>query len=123
SSTAPATAGATAPINAGSKRKPTAPTPGPTYCRAPSDHDRDLHSSQRTAKQPTRAVQALDGIAMSTLLANLAGPDLLIILAIVVLLFGSTQLPKLARSLGQASKEFRQGIDHGASEEPDNHKH
>ncbi|HMF81774.1 MAG TPA: twin-arginine translocase TatA/TatE family subunit [Acidimicrobiia bacterium] len=59
---------------------------------------------------------------MTTLLANIAGPDLLIILAIVVLLFGSTQLPKLARSLGQASKEFRAGVDHGASEEPNSHK-
>jgi sec-independent protein translocase protein TatA len=61
-------------------------------------------------------------IAMITPLANIAGPDLLIILAIVVLLFGSTQLPKLARSLGQASKEFRKGADQGANEEPDRDK-
>jgi len=54
---------------------------------------------------------------MTTLLGNIAGPDLLIILAIVVLLFGSTQLPKLARSLGQASKEFRKGADQGAEDE------
>jgi sec-independent protein translocase protein TatA len=56
---------------------------------------------------------------MATVLANIAGPDLLIILAIVLLLFGSTQLPKLARSLGQASKEFRKGVDQGAEKEPD----
>ncbi|MET0628856.1 MAG: twin-arginine translocase TatA/TatE family subunit [Acidimicrobiia bacterium] len=38
------------------------------------------------------------------------GPtELLIVLAIVLLLFGSTKLPKLARSLGQASKEFQDG--------------
>jgi sec-independent protein translocase protein TatA len=59
---------------------------------------------------------------MATVLANIAGPDLLIILAIVVLLFGSTQLPKLARSLGQASKEFRKGVDQGAEEEPHDDK-
>jgi sec-independent protein translocase protein TatA len=59
---------------------------------------------------------------MTTLLANIAGPDLLIILAIVVLLFGSTQLPKLARSLGQASKEFRKGADQGKSDEPHDDK-
>ena len=47
---------------------------------------------------------------MTTILANIAGPDLLIILGIIVLLFGSSQLPKLARSLGQASKEFKKGI-------------
>lgn len=56
---------------------------------------------------------------LATVLANIAGPDLLIILAIVLLLFGSTQLPKLARSLGQASKEFRKGVDEGAEKEPD----
>jgi len=27
-----------------------------------------------------------------------------------VLLFGSSQLPKLARSLGQVSKEFKKGV-------------
>ena len=41
---------------------------------------------------------------------GLGAPELLIILAIVMLLFGSTRLPKLARSLGQASKEFQAGV-------------
>lgn len=40
---------------------------------------------------------------------NLGGPELLIVLVIVLLLFGSTQLPKLAKSLGQAQKEFKKG--------------
>jgi sec-independent protein translocase protein TatA len=42
---------------------------------------------------------------------NLGITELLIILAVVLLLFGSTRLPKLARSLGQASKEFKAGVD------------
>jgi sec-independent protein translocase protein TatA len=42
---------------------------------------------------------------------NLGPTELLIVLAIVLLLFGSTKLPKLARSLGQASKEFKHGTD------------
>jgi sec-independent protein translocase protein TatA len=42
-------------------------------------------------------------------------PELLIILVVVLLLFGGTRLPKLARSLGQASKEFRRGVH----DEPD----
>lgn len=42
---------------------------------------------------------------------NLGGGELIIILAIVLLLFGSTQLPKLARSLGQAQREFKKGTD------------
>jgi sec-independent protein translocase protein TatA len=42
------------------------------------------------------------------------GPmELLIVLAIVLLVFGSSKLPKLARSMGQASKEFKKGIDEG----------
>lgn len=46
------------------------------------------------------------------------GPtEWLIILAVVLLLFGSTRLPKLARSLGEASKEFKKGVDEGAKED------
>ena len=42
--------------------------------------------------------------------AFLEGPELLIVLAIVVLVFGASQLPKLARSLGQAQREFKNGL-------------
>jgi sec-independent protein translocase protein TatA len=46
------------------------------------------------------------------------GPtEWLIILAVVLLLFGSTRLPKLARSLGQASKEFKKGVDEGSKDD------
>jgi sec-independent protein translocase protein TatA len=37
------------------------------------------------------------------------GPELLIILAVIVLLFGANKIPKLARSTGQAMGEFRRG--------------
>lgn len=50
---------------------------------------------------------------------NLGPMELLIILGIVLLLFGSTRLPKLARSLGQASKEFKTGVNEGAREAAD----
>ncbi len=49
------------------------------------------------------------------LVAEIIGPDILIILAIVALLFGSTRLPKLARSLGSAKAEFEKGIAEGVS--------
>lgn len=48
---------------------------------------------------------------------NLGAPELIIILAVVLLLFGSTRLPKLARSLGQASKEFKHGVNDGVRDE------
>jgi sec-independent protein translocase protein TatA len=35
--------------------------------------------------------------------------ELLIILAVVLLIFGPSKLPALARSMGQAMKEFRKG--------------
>ncbi|MFC4357884.1 twin-arginine translocase TatA/TatE family subunit [Halobium salinum] len=38
-----------------------------------------------------------------------AGPEMLIILLIVVLLFGANKLPKLARASGQALGEFQKG--------------
>jgi sec-independent protein translocase protein TatA len=47
---------------------------------------------------------------------NIGVPELLIVLAVILLLFGSTRLPKLARSLGQASKEFKKGVDEGTTE-------
>jgi sec-independent protein translocase protein TatA len=44
------------------------------------------------------------------------GPaELLIVLLIALLVFGGAKLPKLARSMGQAAKEFRSGVEEGAS--------
>ena len=42
---------------------------------------------------------------------NLGGPDLFIILLIVLVLFGAKKLPGLARSLGQSMNEFRRARD------------
>jgi sec-independent protein translocase protein TatA len=44
-------------------------------------------------------------------LFNLAGPDLIVILLIVLLLFGAKRLPELARGLGQAVNEFNKAKD------------
>jgi sec-independent protein translocase protein TatA len=51
-------------------------------------------------------------------LLNLAGPDMMVILLIVLLLFGSKKLPELARGMGRAVKEFgaaRDEIEKGLS--------
>jgi sec-independent protein translocase protein TatA len=51
------------------------------------------------------------------MLAFLEGAELYIVLGIVVLIFGGSQIPKLAKSLGQAQKEFKKGIAEGNSDE------
>jgi sec-independent protein translocase protein TatA len=40
-------------------------------------------------------------------IGNIAGPDLFIVLLIVLVLFGAKKLPGLARSLGESLNEFR----------------
>jgi sec-independent protein translocase protein TatA len=48
---------------------------------------------------------------------KISGMEGLVILVVVVLLFGARKLPDLARSLGASAKEFRKGIEEGASDD------
>jgi len=51
---------------------------------------------------------------MNTIIAsilNFAGPDMMVILLIVFLLFGAKKLPELARGMGRAVKEFSAARD------------
>lgn len=48
-----------------------------------------------------------------------SGNEWLIVVIVALVLFGGSQIPKLARSLGQAQKEFKKGIAEGSSEEND----
>jgi sec-independent protein translocase protein TatA len=41
----------------------------------------------------------------------LSGNEAIIVVAVILLLFGSSQVPKLARNLGKAQKEFKDGLD------------
>jgi TatA/E family protein of Tat protein translocase len=43
---------------------------------------------------------------MSPVFAIITGPEIAIIVGIAVLLFGADRIPKLARSMGEAKKEF-----------------
>ena len=43
-------------------------------------------------------------------MGGIGAPELIIFLLVVLLLFGSTKLPKLAKSLGEAQKEFKKGV-------------
>jgi sec-independent protein translocase protein TatA len=56
-------------------------------------------------------------VPVSPVVGEIVGWEFLLVLAVVALLFGSSQLPKLARSMGQASKEFRKGIEQGADDD------
>jgi sec-independent protein translocase protein TatA len=40
----------------------------------------------------------------------LGGPEGMVLLVLVLVLFGGAQLPKLARNLGRAQKEFKDGL-------------
>ena len=44
------------------------------------------------------------------MLGEILGPDLLIVVGLVVLLFGGSRLPGLAHSLGRAKSEFHKGL-------------
>jgi len=48
---------------------------------------------------------------------NLGAPELLIVLVVILVLFGGAKLPKLARSLGQAQKEFKDGLSDDAEDD------
>ncbi len=50
---------------------------------------------------------------------NLGAPELLIVLLVVLVLFGGSKLPQLARSLGRAQSEFKEGTKDSSNDDPD----
>jgi Sec-independent protein translocase protein TatA len=51
------------------------------------------------------------------MLADIFGPDLLIVaIVLVVLLFGGAAIPKLARNLGSAKNQFEKGLAEGKAD-------
>ena len=51
---------------------------------------------------------------------GLGVPELVMILVILLVLFGSTKLPKLARSIGESSRELRKSLDIETNNSSDN---
>lgn len=52
-------------------------------------------------------------------MAGLKPQELLIILVILLVLFGGAKLPQLARNIGRAQKEFKEGLDDGMRDDAD----
>ena len=54
---------------------------------------------------------------------GLGATELIVILIIILVIFGGSQLPKLARSLGTSAKELRKGLkDDGKDDEKSGEK-
>ena len=49
-------------------------------------------------------------------IAGLGPTELIVIVLAIVLLFGATKLPQLAKALGQSKRAFREGLDEGERE-------
>ncbi|MDQ3257298.1 MAG: twin-arginine translocase TatA/TatE family subunit [Acidobacteriota bacterium] len=49
-------------------------------------------------------------------MAGLGMQELIIILVILLLLFGSTRLPQLAKGMGKSIREFKKGVSEGEDE-------
>jgi sec-independent protein translocase protein TatA len=50
------------------------------------------------------------------MLAYSPGPELIVVAAVFILLFGAKKLPELARSVGKSATEFKRGMKEGADE-------
>ena len=48
---------------------------------------------------------------------NIGGPEILVILVVVMFFFGAKKLPELARSIGASTREFKKGIEDGVDED------
>jgi len=49
--------------------------------------------------------------------ASLGSGEIAVIILVIILLFGATKLPQLARSLGASAREFRKGVEDGTDED------
>jgi sec-independent protein translocase protein TatA len=56
-------------------------------------------------------------------IGGLGTPELIVIAVVIVLLFGATRLPQLAKALGQSKRAFKEGLEEGEKESPKEIKH
>lgn len=61
------------------------------------------------------AVAGAHDLCIGASIVNLGASELLVVLAVLLLVFGASRLPKLARSIGQSARELRRGFDDDAA--------
>ena len=57
---------------------------------------------------------------LSTLLFNFLGPEMIVILIVVLLLFGGRKIPELMKGLGRGIREFKDASKEGQDRLPEN---
>ena len=72
------------------------------------------NSEQIAANRPAAYRSA---VGVGRLRAMPSGAEWFIVLAVVLVIFGGSQLPKLARNLGKAQKEFKDGLAEGQADD------
>ena len=63
-------------------------------------------------------MNSLSTLPFAAGLFGLGAPELLLVLAIILLLFGGAKLPSLAKGLGQSIKEFKKAAKDDEPEKP-----
>jgi sec-independent protein translocase protein TatA len=55
-------------------------------------------------------------------IGGLGTPEILVIAVVIVLLFGATRLPQLAKALGQSKRAFKEGLEESEKEPKELHE-
>lgn len=76
------------------------------------EHGARLRHGRRVGDVSTRV-----GRVHTDLVETIGAPELIIVLVVVLLVFGSKKVPELARSLGESMKEFRKGARDGGKDD------
>lgn len=87
--------------------------------------------ARRTALEPTTpGFSARLNVNGEPMFGSLGPPELLILLAIVLVIFGASRLPRLGHGLGEGIRNFRRGLQGGekgdetsSAETPSGNKH
>jgi sec-independent protein translocase protein TatA len=62
------------------------------------------------------------GFQIPVLLFGIGATELLLIILVIVLLFGSRKIPEIARGLGRSMSEFKKGMREGEEESGEGEK-